>query len=47
MDKDLIVEMIRKRLKLDDQEWAIIVKNPKFQRLFPEFCTILRVTVGK
>jgi len=34
MDKDLIVEMIRKRLKLDDQEWAIIVKNPKFQRLF-------------
>lgn len=34
MDKDLIVEMIRKRLKLDDQEWATIVKNPKFQRLF-------------
>jgi hypothetical protein len=34
MDKDLIVKMIRKRLKLDDQEWAIIVKNPKFQRLF-------------
>jgi hypothetical protein len=34
MDKDLIVEMIRQRLKLDDQEWAIIVKNPKFQRLF-------------
>lgn len=34
MDKDLIVGMIRKRLKLDDQEWAIIVKNPKFQRLF-------------
>ena len=34
MDKDLIVEMIRKRLKLDDQEWAIIIKNPKFQRLF-------------
>ena len=34
MDKDLIVEMIRKRLKLNDQEWAIIVKNPKFQRLF-------------
>jgi len=34
MDKDLITERIRKRLKLEDQEWAIVVKNPKFQRLF-------------
>jgi hypothetical protein len=34
MDKDQIAEMIRRRLKLDDQEWAIIKENPKFQRLF-------------
>ena len=33
MDKDQIAEMIRRRLKLDDQEWAIIKENPKFQRL--------------
>jgi hypothetical protein len=34
MDKDQIAEIIRRRLKLDDQEWAIIEKNQKFQRLF-------------
>jgi len=34
MDKDQIAEMIRRRLKLDDQEWAIVKQNPKFQRLF-------------
>jgi hypothetical protein len=34
MDKDQIAEMIRRRLKLDDQEWTIIKENPKFQRLF-------------
>ena len=34
MDKDQIAEIIRRRLKLDDQEWALIEKNPKFQRLF-------------
>jgi hypothetical protein len=34
MDKNQIVEVIRERLKLDNQEWAIIEKNPKFQRLF-------------
>ena len=34
MDKDQIAEMIRKRLNLEDQEWSIIAKNPKFQRLF-------------
>jgi hypothetical protein len=34
MDKDQIAEMIRRRLKLDDQEWAIITQNPKYQRLF-------------
>jgi hypothetical protein len=34
MEKDQLVEMIRRRLKLDDQEWRIIKENPKFQRLF-------------
>jgi len=34
MDKHLIAETIRKRLKLEDQEWSIIEKNPKFQQLF-------------
>ena len=34
MDKDQIAEMIRRRLKLDDQEWKMIEQNPKFQRLF-------------
>jgi len=34
MDKYQITELIRKRLKLGDQKWAIIEKNPKFQRLF-------------
>lgn len=34
MDKNQISEIICKRLKLDEQEWTIIEKNPKFQRLF-------------
>jgi hypothetical protein len=34
MNKNQIAEIIRKRLKLDNQEWAIIEQNPKFQRLF-------------
>lgn len=34
MDKDLIAEKIRKRLKLEDQDWEAIFRNPKFQRLF-------------
>lgn len=34
MDKNQIAEIIRRRLKLGDQEWAIIEQNPKFQRLF-------------
>ena len=34
MDEDQLVEMIRRRLKLDDQEWKIIEQTPKFQRLF-------------
>jgi hypothetical protein len=34
MDKNQIIEMIRRRLKLDDSEWESIEKNPKFQRLF-------------
>jgi hypothetical protein len=34
MDKDQIAEMMRRRLKLDDQGWKMIEQNPKFQRLF-------------
>jgi hypothetical protein len=34
MDKDHIVKIIRKRLKLEDQERSLIENNPKFQRLF-------------
>jgi len=34
MEKHQIAEIIRKRLNLEDQEWSIIEKNPKFQQLF-------------
>jgi hypothetical protein len=34
MDKDQITGRIRKRLKLGEEEWRIIEKNPKFRRLF-------------
>jgi hypothetical protein len=34
MDKDTIAKLIRRRLHLDDQEWAQVESNPKFQRLF-------------
>ena len=34
MDKNQIDEMIRRRLKLDEKEWVMIERNPKFQRLF-------------
>ena len=34
MEKDRLVEIIRRRLSLDDREWMIIEQNPKFQRLF-------------
>jgi hypothetical protein len=34
MDRGQIREMVRKRLKLDDQEWSLIEQNPKFQKLF-------------
>jgi len=34
MDKDQLAEIIRRRLKLEDQDWAMIKENPKFQRLF-------------
>jgi hypothetical protein len=34
MEKHKIAEIIRKRLSLEDQEWSIIEKNPKFQQLF-------------
>ena len=34
MDQDQLAERIRRRLRLDDQEWTIVKENPKFQRLF-------------
>ena len=34
MDASQIAEIIRQRLKLDDQDWSLIEKNPKFQKLF-------------
>jgi hypothetical protein len=34
MDKDKIAETIRRRLNLEDQEWSIIQKNPKYGQLF-------------
>ena len=34
MDRDQIIDIIRKRLILEDKEWSVIEKNPKFQQLF-------------
>jgi hypothetical protein len=34
MDKQRIAETIRRRLNLKDEDWSVIEKNPKFQRLF-------------
>jgi hypothetical protein len=34
MEKGQLAEIIRRRLKLDDQEWKMIEQNPKFKRLF-------------
>ena len=34
MDKAQIVEILRRRLRLDDREWMTIERNPRFQRLF-------------
>ena len=34
MDENQMAEIIRKRLKLNSQEWAMIEHNPKFKRLF-------------
>jgi len=34
MDRHQIIDIIRKRLRLEGKEWSIIEKNPKFQQLF-------------
>jgi len=34
MDTHQIAEAIRRRLNLKDEDWSVIEKNPKFQRLF-------------
>jgi hypothetical protein len=34
MDKDSLIEIIRKRLALEGEELAAVIENPKYQRLF-------------
>lgn len=34
MEKDVVIDRIRRRLKLSDREWVLIFNNPKFQKLF-------------
>lgn len=34
MDNSQIKKIIRRRLNLEDNDWSIIEKNPKFQKLF-------------
>ena len=34
MDKKRMIEIIRRRLGLDDNEFRILAENPKFQKLF-------------
>jgi hypothetical protein len=34
VEKDMLVEIIRKRLALDGEELAAVMGNPKYQRLF-------------
>jgi hypothetical protein len=34
MDTHQIGEIIRRRLNLEDKDWSVIEKNPRFQRLF-------------
>lgn len=34
MDKNLLAQIIKKRLNLEEQDWSVIENNPKFQKLF-------------
>jgi len=34
MDASLVAKIIRKRLKLEEDDWSMIEKNPRFQKLF-------------
>lgn len=34
MEKDVLVEIIKKRLALEGEELATVIENPKFQRMF-------------
>ncbi len=53
MEKDQLVERIRKRLNLEEQEWEILARNPKFQRLFQnvleasKYCLVAEVVDSK
>ena len=42
MDKSELADIIRKRLKLEEYDWATIEKDPKFQRLFQNAITASR-----
>ena len=45
MDTNQIAEIIRKRLNLEDHDWSIIEKNPKFQKLFQNDMKFLIIQV--
>ena len=34
MEKDTLIEIIKKRLALEGEELAAVLENPKYQRLF-------------
>jgi hypothetical protein len=34
MEKDALVEIIRKRLALEGEELAVVLENPRYRRLF-------------
>ena len=34
MEKDALVEIIKKRLSLEGEELAAVIEDPKYQRLF-------------
>ena len=46
MDKAQLADIIRKRLHLEDHDWSIIEKNPKFQKLFQNALEASRYRLG-
>ena len=53
MDKNTLVEIIKKRLALREDELAAVLENPKYQRLFENaakgsrYCLIAEVVASK